>query len=230
MMRLLKAADDEGLRGDVRDVIKNLMKKHVIDESVQADHDTMLGGMIAILLGKGVRVDMAVSGNYGRILKVRDSNTVNYLSYVDAILGGTTDWDIPANADERFTLNKAVGSSYEVVEINPKVAVPRPFHEAAGVTDLRGNPKPMIYRGIEHVTAQGGRVTSKIPGAVGEWTIRPKRPSPGPKQSFDIQVKFSDGSSTWFEIVPEDDDALTMKKVKAGLWRVFTLPGQEFKL
>jgi len=230
MMRLLKAADDEGLRGDVRDVIKNLMKKHVIDESVQADHDTMLGGMIAILLGKGVRVDMAVSGNYGRILKVRDSNTVNYLSYVDAILGGTTDWDIPANADERFTLNKAAGSSYEVVEINPKVAVPRPFHEAADDIDLRGNPMPLIYRGIKHVVAGGGKVISKISGVRGEWTARPKQPFLATTQSFDIQVKFSDGSSTWFEILPGDDDVLTMKKVKAGVWRVYTLPGQEFKL
>lgn len=187
---------------------------------------TTLSGLVSVLLKKGKAVMLSLPGYYGDIIGVRG----DIIRFRDRILGGITEWSAPADADERFTL-KDLDGSFAVVEVDS--AVPYPFTESAPepVTDLRGNPKPMIYRGIEHVAAQGGRVTSKIPGAVGEWTIRPKRSAAkSATQSFDIQVNFSDGSSTWFEVIPEDDDALTMKKVKAGLWRVFTLPGQEFKL
>jgi hypothetical protein len=99
-----------------------------------------------------------------------------------------------------------------------------------------------VFRAIKKILADGGTIHSELPGHIGTVTLRSDNKVPAnipyiqinfkePKERLDrhgdvIETK----TDTWFELLPEDDDALHLGKVDDNEWVLSVMPGEDFKV
>lgn len=95
---------------------------------------------------------------------------------------------------------------------------------------------PLIWRAIKYANDKGQQVWSEIPGATGKWSIReePNYKPGNERRHFFVNCLFlspegNDEESTWFEIVPDDDDTLAIHSDGDGGWEVYD-QGGKFKV
>lgn len=100
-------------------------------------------------------------------------------------------------------------------------------------TEINGVKPPLIWRAIKHLCDRHITVFSHLSGADGIWTINKdhKVVSYNKYQSWEVKVKFADGKSTSFEILPKDDDALDLVPFEdEDSYEVRLRPGEKFDL